>query len=347
MSSIMDFNWNSESTADGAWHYGTGGQEIEWSSYRNAGFSSENYQWLLRSDPLLAPGPYESSLDWPELGPRKEALALADHSLYCLQANEIMDPYAPNDDIDYSQYGYYDDMCPNEEMQMPSTSSTPPSNGPPAIDPNHMQWLETFGPIDYDISPSDLDDTANNVDWDSWVKYLEDEEGADSKKNVIPMLPAVPKQEEDYYVPQYASIGPNKLPKEEEPTAVFNNYPVKIKEELEDVKDVKPVIGRPSSRFRFSPYEAEKPKRGRPKKIRVPEDQDKMSLNERRKAMNRDAALRYRERKKEELEQLKYEADDLEVRNQILNEQASQLQQEIRIMKIKLNSNFDLKFSFL
>lgn len=88
ISSIMDFNWNSESTADGVWLYGTGAQETEWPTNRNAGFSNENYQWLLRSDPLLSE-PYESSLDWPELGPRKEALALADHSLYCRQANEM------------------------------------------------------------------------------------------------------------------------------------------------------------------------------------------------------------------------------------------------------------------
>lgn len=72
-----------------------------------------------------------------------------------------------------------------------------------------------------------------------------------------------------------------------------------------------------------------------------------MSLNERRKAMNRDAALRYRERKKCELVHLKYEGEDLEIRNQILFEQASQLQQEIKIMKMKLNQQFDLKFDFL
>lgn len=89
ISSIMDFNWNSESMAGGAWRHGTGGQETKWSSYQCAGFSNENDPWLLRNDPFLAPEPYESSLDWPELGPRKEALALADHSLYCRQADEM------------------------------------------------------------------------------------------------------------------------------------------------------------------------------------------------------------------------------------------------------------------
>lgn len=38
-----------------------------------------------------------------------------------------------------------------------------------------------------------------------------------------------------------------------------------------------------------------------------------MSLNERRKAMNRDAALRYRERKKCELDELKREAVSFEI----------------------------------
>lgn len=59
-----------------------------------------------------------------------------------------MDPFStPNDGFDYSQYMMpYDDMCPNE-TQMPSTSSAPPSNGPPQIDQGHMEWLETFAPI--------------------------------------------------------------------------------------------------------------------------------------------------------------------------------------------------------
>lgn len=58
-----------------------------------------------------------------------------------------MDPfYTPNDGVDYSQFLLYDDMCP-KELDMPSTSSAPPSNGPPIIDQGHMEWLETFGPI--------------------------------------------------------------------------------------------------------------------------------------------------------------------------------------------------------
>ncbi|GMR59621.1 hypothetical protein PMAYCL1PPCAC_29816 [Pristionchus mayeri] len=339
MSPLMDFIWNSESTPGGAWHYGTGGQETEWSSYRDAcGYSNESYPWLLRSDPLLAPEPYESSLDWLELGPRKEALALADHSLYCRQANEMMDPFATNDSLDYTQYMIFDDVCPAEEI--PSTSSTPPSNGPPTIDQSHMEWLETYGPIDYDIHPSDLDDSANNVDWDLWVKYLEDEEQANNCTN--PGLPAIAKEETDHYQPQCSAI-----PKEEPNTHVFDN--VKIKEEVEDVK---PVVSRSATPRlcqlnRFAPYETDKPKRGRPKKVRVPEDQASMSLNERRKAMNRDAALRYRERKKQELDQLKSEADDLAVANAILNEQATQLSEEIKLMKFRLHHQFDLKFDFL
>lgn len=65
------------------------------------------------------------------------------------------------------------------------------------------------------------------------------------------------------------------VPKEERSAPLFNNYLVKIKEEVEDIK---PVISRSSSprfgsQIRFTPYDSDKPKRGRPKKIRVPEDQ--------------------------------------------------------------------------
>ncbi|KAF8382445.1 atfs-1 [Pristionchus pacificus] len=409
----MDFNWNSESMAGGAWRHGTGGQETKWSSYQCAGFSNENDPWLLRNDPFLAPEPYESSLDWPELGPRKEALALADHSLYCRQADEMsvvplrvltriahfthykttlsahtpltvvvcyscrdwawptgcalssvsggnverltvdrlafpkvkMDPfYTPNDGVDYSQFLLYEDLCPKELEDMPSTSSAPPSNGPPIIDQGHMEWLETFGPIDYDIHPSDLDDTANNLDLDSWMKYLEDDEQPDPKNNMPLFPPTVVKDEADSYVPQCTAV-----PKKETATPIFNNYPVSIKEEI---KDVKPFISGSMSpglvyQNRFDPYGNDKPKRGRPKKIRVPEDQAKMSLNERRKAMNRDAALRYRERKKCELDELKREACHLEVNNQVLTEQASQLEQEIRLLKLRLHHEYDLKFDFL
>lgn len=59
-----------------------------------------------------------------------------------------MDPfYTPNDGVDYSQFLLYEDLCPKELEDMPSTSSAPPSNGPPIIDQGHMEWLETFGPI--------------------------------------------------------------------------------------------------------------------------------------------------------------------------------------------------------
>ncbi|GMT11383.1 hypothetical protein PFISCL1PPCAC_2680, partial [Pristionchus fissidentatus] len=342
MSRRMNFTtsiYNSESMSAGVWNNGIGVQGINGWTDRYAGFSNENYQWLLRSDPLLASYSFEPSFDWPELGPREEALALADHSQYCRKAEEIMDPYYdPHDSLDYSQYIISDDVCPNE---MPSTSSAPPSNGPPAIDQSHMDWLETFGPINnYDVMPSDLDDAANNVDWDSWMKYLDDDEQNAIQSNQAPQL--VVKQEEDQYIPQC-----NAVPKQESSPPVYNNFPVTVKEEVEDIK---PFIGRsftPRVPSRFSPYDDVKPKRGRPKKIRVPEDQEKMSLNDRRKAMNRDAALRYRERKKVELDQLKFEGDELEVRNQILREQEEQLKHQIRMMKIQLNQKFDFKFDFM
>lgn len=117
------------------------------------------------------------------------------------------------------------------------------------------------------------------------MKYLEDDEQPDPKNNMPLFPPTVVKDEADscklypslantnYYitdVPQCTAV-----PKKETATPIFNNYPVSIKEEI---KDVKPFISGSMSpglvyQNRFDPYGNDKPKRGRPKKIRVPEDQ--------------------------------------------------------------------------
>lgn len=77
-------------------------------------------------------------------------------------------------------------------------------------------------------------------------------------------------------------------------------------------------------------------KRGRPKKIRVPEDKSVMNAVERRKAMNREAALRYREKKKQEVDAMKEQEVQLSLINHQLREKENLLEDQIASIKAKL-----------
>ncbi|CAI4227079.1 unnamed protein product [Auanema sp. JU1783] len=149
--------------------------------------------------------------------------------------------------------------------------------------------------------------------WDGWDSFLD------------------VKQEE----PDEADQTVYESPRSEDDTqAVVPN----IKSEpYDDYEDIKPDIKSRCIDNRYTPvrdwyYQPVVKKRGVTLKPRVDDE------TERRRAMNRVAALRYRERKRRDKHQMKVQLRELELRNRDLKQQEVRLRSEISKMKNKMQS---------
>ncbi|CAJ0950419.1 unnamed protein product, partial [Mesorhabditis belari] len=220
-----------------------------------------------------------------------------------------------------------------------------------------LPWLETFTDLNqyedhFQYLPTspleeELTKKAAEVDWEEWDRFLRENHPVEYHFGSGPSSP-LPSTFCEEYIPNFEVIESGKRFEEQEiqppsqsriPIEAFpEDFEIieeffEIEKEEKEEPARKPKRGRPRlpkpqrthKAKRFNPYSDEE------------EDGDETNPSDvRRKALNRDAAFRYRERKKAQKEAASSEAQELESRNSWLTGRVSMLTSEIRRMRAHL-----------
>ncbi|CAJ0582046.1 unnamed protein product, partial [Mesorhabditis spiculigera] len=204
-----------------------------------------------------------------------------------------------------------------------------------------LPWLEQFTDLSdpfpvaatspfEELSEPLFAEKAQEIDWDDWSRFIQENhpECQLACGNTAP-----PSNEE--YLPNFvvleSGLQQEPVPVVQTPAPVDDFlYEYEEPEEPAATPEPKPRRGRPplakqkrlSKKPRYSPYETE--------------DDDVAPSDARRRALNRDAAFRYRERKKAEKDAFYNEVTTLESRNTWLHARVSTLDSEIARMRSHL-----------